>query len=770
MKQLLQSIRNGQTDIVDVPAPELRPGHLLIQTRVTLISAGTERMLVEFGKAGWIEKARQQPDKVRQVVDKIRTDGLVPTLEAVNSKLDQPIPLGYCNVGSVLAVGQGAEGPQPGDRVLSNGPHAEVVCVPKNLCARIPDSVTDEAATFGVVAAIGLQGIRLAQPTLGEAFVVSGLGLIGLLTVQLLRAQGCRVLGLDFDESRLALARRFGAETFPLGAGDPLPFAKTFSRGRGVDGVLITAATQSDDPVHQAAQMCRQRGRIVLVGVAGLHLSRDDFYKKELQFQVSCSYGPGRYDEQYEVQGHDYPPGFVRWTEQRNFEAVLDMMQSGQVDPAPLITHRFPFERVEDAYSLISGEEKSLGVLLEYPHVDPAKLQETTITLYTQEHSLTGRVPGATRHTSGLRQRTRAVTGAPRVAFIGAGNFASQVLIPAFKAAGAQLVQVASRSGLSASIAARKHEIGTVTSDLDLPFESPDIDALVIATRHDSHAELVCRALAVGKHVFVEKPLCLTESELGRIQVALERASGGGQSPLLMVGYNRRFAPHTLRMKQLLQGPREPLAMVMTVNAGFIPADHWVHDPLTGGGRIIGEGCHFIDLLRDLCGHPITSLQATSLGRLGADASSDDNTMVTLGFADGSIGTVHYLANGHKAIPKERLDVFCGGKVLQLDNFRRLRLVGWRGAAKMNLWRQDKGHRAGVVAFVEALKTGGPPPIPTAQLLEVAQVSIDAVRAAQAGETITYTNQASIEDAGSSSTVTPVRRQATLHHTVTSPS
>ncbi len=740
MKQLLQSIRNGQTEIVDVPAPRIRPGHLLIQTRVSLISAGTERMLVEFGKAGWIEKARQQPDKVRQVADKVRTDGLLPTLDAVRSKLDQPIPLGYCNVGTVLEVGAGVEGFAVGDRVLSNGHHAELVCVSRNLCANIPDSVPDESAPFGVVAAIGLQGIRLAQPTLGEAFVVSGLGLIGLLTVQLLRAHGCRVLGLDFNPARLAMAESFGAETFNLANGDPLSTAMAFSRGRGVDGVLITAATKSDEPVHQAANMCRQRGRIVLVGVAGLQLSRDDFYKKELSFQVSCSYGPGRHDPEYEQEGHDYPPGFVRWTEQRNFEAVLDMMRSGQVDPTALITHRYPFASVEEAYALISGTEPSLGVLLKYPDTEPAQLLATTVS---------SRAAGAVSHprdsvSSGSRpdsdkqRRSALLAGPVRVAFMGAGNFASQVLIPAFRDAGAQLVQVASPGGLSASIAARRYGIREVTSDLNAPLEDPNVDALVIATRHDSHADLVCRAIDAGKHVFVEKPLCLTEGELARIRESVNAAVVRGDQPLIMVGYNRRFAPHVVRMRALLQSANEAKAFVMTVNAGAIPGDHWVHDPAVGGGRIVGEGCHFIDLLRFLCGHPITDMQAMSFGARATDTLHDDKVTITLGFADGSIGTVHYLANGHRAVAKERLEVFCGGRLLQLENFRRLRMVGWAGPGKMNLWRQDKGHRAGVAAFLEALRTGGPQPIPEHELFEVAQVTLDARRSAESREPISY--------------------------------
>ena len=721
MRQILQSVRDGETLICDVPCPQVGQGRVLIRTQTSLISAGTERMLVEFGKAGWIDKARQQPDKVRQVLDKVKTDGLLPTLDAVRAKLDQPIPLGYCNVGRVLEVGAGVDGFEPGDRVLSNGHHAEVVAVPQNLCARIPDDVSDASAAFGVVAAIGLQGIRLAQPTLGEAFVVSGLGLIGLLTVQLLRAHGCRVLGLDFNEQRLAQAAEFGAETFDLSTGSPLPVAESFSRGRGVDGVLITAATQSDEPVRQAAQMCRKRGRIVLVGVAGLKLSRADFYEKELSFQVSCSYGPGRYDPAYEEQGHDYPPGFVRWTEQRNFEAVLDMMASGRVTPDPLISHRFSLDNATDAYALISGSSPSLGVLLNYPSIGESsdeQLRRNSVTS-TGEHS--GSRPGPT----GTATR-------PQVAFLGAGNFASQVLIPAF-AAHADLLQIASRSGLSSAVAGRKFRIPEVTSDTSAPFENGRVDTVVVATRHDSHADLVCRGLESGKHVFAEKPLAVNHDQLDRVLSAAETSSS-----TLMVGFNRRFAPHVQRMRRLLDEATEAKAFVMTVNAGAIPPDHWTHDPEIGGGRIIGEACHFIDLLRFLCGSPVTTAQAVQFGRDASDATLDDRATMTLGFADGSIGTVHYLANGHKALAKERLEVFCGGRVLQLDNFRKLRGIGWPGFTKMNLWKQDKGHAAGVAAFCRAVSTGAPSPIPLGELAEVSRVTIDMAEAAKTGETVRY--------------------------------
>lgn len=699
MKQVLQNLKDGRTELAEVPCPRVGRGALLIRTTRSLISAGTERMLVDFGKANPLEKARQQPDKVRQVLEKVRTDGLAPTLEAVRNKLEQPLPLGYCNVGVVAELGAGVAGFALGERVASNGRHAEMVSVPVNLCARIPDGVSDEAAAFTVIGAIALQGIRLVAPTLGEAVAVTGLGLIGLMTVQLLRAHGCRVLGIDMDPAKLALARQFGAETVDLSAGqDPVAAAAGFARGRGMDAVIVTAATRSNEPMHQAALMCRKRGRIVLVGVVGLELARADFYEKELSFQVSCSYGPGRYDPHYEEQGQDYPVGFVRWTEQRNFEAVLDMLADGRLDVAPLISHRLALTDAERAYAVVGGAEPSLGIVLEYPGGDAARLRERSIA-----------------HT-GQGRAVQPASGAA-VSFIGSGNYATGVLIPAFKAAGAELVAVACSAGVSGVHAARKFGFARSTTDTDSLFADPQTAALAITTRHDSHARLVLQGLAAGKAVFVEKPLCLTLEELTDIAAALNAPT---PVPMLMVGFNRRFAPQVQKIKSLLAGVTGPKAFVMTVNAGAIPADHWTQNPAVGGGRIVGEACHFIDLLRFLAAAPIVQAEA-----LAMDSATGDSVSIQLGFADGSLGTVHYLANGSKAFPKERLEVFAAGRVLQLDNFRRLSGFGWPGFKKMTLWRQDKGQRACAAAFMDALRTGGPAPIPLAEILEVSRVTIE---------------------------------------------
>ncbi len=706
MLQLLQNLGTGETLVADVPAPQVTRGTLLIATTRTLVSAGTERMLVDFGRASWIDKARQQPEKVRMVLDKVRTDGLFATLDAVRSKLDQPLALGYCNTGVVLDVGAGVEGFTVGDRVVSNGPHAEIVRVPKNLCARVPDGVGDEAAAFTVLGAIGLQGLRLAAPTLGECFAVTGLGLIGLMTVQLLRAQGCRVLGIDLDPAKLALARQFGAEVCDVSRGeDPVARGLALSGGRGVDGVIIAASTQSNDPVAQAARMSRKRGRIVLVGVTGLALNRADFYEKELSFQVSCSYGPGRYDPAYEQQGADYPLGFVRWTEQRNFEAVLAMMMDGKLDVASLVSHRFAVRDAARGYDVLVNERAALGIVLEYEGKGGGG-------------SLARKVALAGPHPNPPLQ---AGEGTARLGFIGAGNYGSRVLIPAFKAAGAQLESIVSSAGVTAVHHGRKAGFADASTDAEADvLRNPRVNAVVIATRHDTHASMTCAALAAGKHVFVEKPLAITSEDIDAVESAWR-----GANRLLMVGFNRRFAPLMVKMKALLAPVTAPMAIVYTVNAGAIPPEHWTQNKETGGGRIVGEACHFIDLARFLVGQPIAGATMTTLGRHPSLAVRDDKATIVLTFADGSMATIHYLANGGKRFPKERIEVFCNDGVLALDNFIRLRAYDWKGFTGARLWRQDKGQAACAAVFVQAVAQGGAPPIAADEIFEVARVTVD---------------------------------------------
>lgn len=712
MKQILQDLGSGQTIVADVPMPRSKAGYLLIETQASLISAGTERMLVDFGRSSYLEKARQQPEKVKMVLEKIKTDGLMTTIDAVRSKLDQPIPMGYSNVGRVIAVGKGVEEFQLGDLVLSNGNHAEIVSVPKNLCAKVPDGISAEDATFTVVGAIALQGMRLVQPTLGECIVVTGLGLIGLMTVQLLRAHGCRVLGLDFDQSKLNLARSFGAEVVDLSAGeDPIAAAERFSRGRGVDAVLVTASTKSSDPIHQAAIMCRKRGRIVLVGVTGLELNRSDFYEKELSFQVSCSYGPGRYDGVYEEGGHDYPVGFVRWTEQRNFEAVLDLMASGQIEVDPLKTNSFALKDAQQAYDLLLNDKGALGVVLTYgPAGDEKKV--TTLPL------------------SGARKAT---VGAPVLAAIGAGNYAGRTLLPAFSKTSARLKTIASAGGVSGSHYGKKLGFEQSTTDTEAVFTDPDIDAVIIGTQHNSHAHFVLEALKAGKDVFVEKPLALTVEELDAIEMAYRDATTTGDTPMLMVGFNRRFAPLMQKLKRETMRSSQPMSIVYTCNAGAIPSDSWIQDPGRGGGRIIGEACHFIDVARHLAASEIVSVQSNGMFQPTSDCH--DTASITLIFANGSLATIHYFANGNKAFPKERIEVFQGGKVYQLDNFRKLMGFG-ASSANTRVIRQDKGQDGCCVAFVGAIANGAPSPIPFAELMEVSRAAIEAAKglSGQTGE------------------------------------
>jgi predicted dehydrogenase/NADPH:quinone reductase-like Zn-dependent oxidoreductase len=554
------------------------------------------------------------------------------------------------------------------------------------LCARIPDGVTDDCAAFTVLAAIGLEGVRLAQVSIGESVVVIGLGLIGLITVELLRAQGCRVLGVDFDATRLALAEQFGATAVNLGAGqDPIREAERFSHGRGVDAVLITAATKSSEPVHQAALMCRKRGRIVLVGVTGLALSRDDFYKKELSFQVSCSYGPGRYDPSYE-SGLDYPQAFVRWTAQRNFEAVLALLAAGQLQFQPLVSHRFSFERSQEAYELMNSREAHLGIVLEYRK--PCEQPDSELLRRSVDLG------------HGANQRS----GKPVIAFIGAGGYSRKTLLPAFRATGADLRVIVSNGGVSAAHAGRKFGFQIASSDPARAFADPEVDTVVVATGHDSHARYVIEALRAGKNVFVEKPLALTEDEISAIEEAYWDATGRGQSPRLMVGFNRRFAPQVAQMKALLANVTDPKTVVITVNAG--------------GGRLVDEGCHFVDLMRFLVGSPAIGFHKALTG------GAADTASVSIAYEDGSMGILHYLASGHKSFPKERVEVFCAGKILQLDNFRTLRGWGWPAFRVCRLWEQDKGAKRMTAAFVEAIQNGLRAPISFEEIVETSRFTL----------------------------------------------
>lgn len=707
MQQVLLNTGTGETLVVDVPVPSVQEGHVLIRTRQTLISAGTERMLVEFGRASMVEKTRQQPDKVKMMFDKMRTDGVLAAIDAVRSKLDQPLALGYCNVGTVVEVGAGVTEFRPGDRVVSNGSHAEFVSVAKHLCARVPENVEDESAAFTVLGAIGLQGLRLAQPTLGETVVVIGLGLIGQMTIQMLRAHGCRVMGIDNDPHRVEMARKFGVTAVDASASDDVVrLAVDFSRGRGVDTVIITASTPSSEPVSQAAKMCRKRGRIVLVGVTGLELTRQDFYEKELTFQVSCSYGPGRYDTSYEQKGHDYPIGFVRWTEQRNFEAVLDLLASNALNVAPLITHQFPIRRANEAYSALTGGQPTLGIVLHYPEASAKKGADSLTVVFDSTKSFpTG---------------AKAVVGC-----IGAGNYGGRILIPALANAGAELHTIVTTNGLNAVHYGKKFGFTKASTSIADLFAQKEVNTLVIATRHDSHARLASEALRSGRHVYVEKPLALSREQLTEVETAYAESVARGAAPILLVGFNRRFSPHVQRMREILRGTQAPKSMSLLMNAGAISPNHWTQDPEVGGGRILGEACHFIDLARFLVGARIVRASAGAMRGSSGASPSRDTAQISLEFEDGSIASIQYYANGHRSFPKERVEVFASGRILQLENFRVLRGFGWPGFRGFRTWRQDKGHTACVQAFLRAVESGGASPIPAEEIFEVSRVAIE---------------------------------------------
>jgi predicted dehydrogenase len=574
--------------------------------------------------------------------------------------------------------------------------------------------------------AIGLQGVRLAEPTLGETVVVAGLGLVGLMTVQILRAHGCRVMGIDYNPRRLELAHKFGCYAVAPSPGDDIVMrAMEFSRGRGVDAVMITASTESSELVSEAARMCRRRGRIVLVGVAGLKLSRHDFYEKEITLQVSCSYGPGRYDPSYEQEGHDYPAGFVRWTEQRNFEAVLDLMASNALDVAPLITHRFSIEQAAAAYSVLTSDEPSLGILLEFPMAAPGMETDShTVALDTDVLKNPALDNPVFNHPISFDQAAPPIVGC-----IGSGNFGGRVLIPALVSAGAELHTLVTANGLNAAHYGRKYGFRNASTSVAELLAAREVNTIFIATRHDSHARLASQALRCGRHVYVEKPLALHLDELAEVEAAYAECVALGAAPILQVGFNRRFSPHVRRMREMLSRVDGPKSLSLLVNAGAIPMDHWTQDPKVGGGRILGEACHFIDLARCLVGSPMVKASADAMRDRRGGAGIPDTAQIALEFADGSIASIQYYANGHRSFPKERVEVFASGRILQLENFRVLRGSGWSGFRGFRTWKQDKGHVDCVRAFLKAVGSGGPPPIPAAEIFEVSRVAIEVAEA-----------------------------------------
>ena len=695
MNQIIQKLNDGKTSLTEVPVPLCNSRSVLIQTSHTLVSLGTEKMLVDFGKGSVLQKAKQQPDKVKEVIAKVKTDGLANTIAAVKNKLEQPIPLGYCNVGTVIEVGRDVTEFKIGDRVASNGPHAEYVSVPKNLVARIPVEVSDEQAAFTVIGSIGLQGIRLVNPTFGESIVVVGLGLIGLITAQLLKANGCNVIGFDFDQRKVDLAIGYGIDAVNPGKGvKQVEYVLEKTDQVGCDAVIITASNPSNEIIRQSAQMSRKRGRIVLVGVIGLDIKRSDFYEKELSFRVSCSYGPGRYDSSYEEGGNDYPLPFVRWTEKRNFEAVLNALSNGSLDVNSLITERVPFENYSEIYDNI-GKGNSIASLLvfdtEKKSTDSKNVKITEPKTYSSSKPVLG--------------------------VIGAGNFTGSTILPKLKAASAQIKSIASSKGLSGSIQAKKHSIENSTTDYKGILADSQINTVLVTTQHGSHAMFVSEALESDKHVFVEKPLSTTWEGLERVENAVEKSKGW-----VTVGFNRRFAPLALELKKRLSPA--PMNIIATMNAGFIPPEVWVHDLKAGGGRIIGEACHFIDLCTYFTGSKVVEV---CMNVMGPDAEANtDNASILLKYGNGSNAVINYFSNGSKTYSKERIEVHQQNSTLVLDNWRKLTGFGVRGF-KSKKTKQDKGHFNQFKQLLESVEKASGPTIPWEEVLNTSKATLAAV-------------------------------------------
>jgi len=709
LKQIIQDLKKGNTILEEIPAPIVYRGNVLIKTHRSLVSLGTERMLVEFGKGNLISKARQQPEKVKLVIDKIKTEGLIPTLEAVFNKLDEPLPLGYCNAGEVIGVGEGVTEFNIGDRVASNGHHAEIVSVPKNLCALIPDNVSYDEATFTVIGAIGLQGIRLVNPTLGETVVVIGLGLIGLITAELLMANGCNVIGFDFDDEKINLAKSKGVNAFNSSSIDAAKTVEGLTDSAGTDAVIITASTKSNEVISQAAQMSRKKGRIVLVGVIGLDIQRSDFFKKELSFQVSCSYGPGRYDDNYEQKGNDYPLPYVRWTEKRNFEAVLNAISTGKLKVQSLITEKLPLQDYMKVYGNMNSG--SIASILEYPLVG-IKVNDTSSSIVKVKEATFASSKGV-------------------IGIIGAGNFTKITLLPSMKGLGAHYKYISSAGGLTAKALASKYGFAYSTTDYKQILQDQEVDLVMITTRHNTHAYMCIEALNAGKHVFVEKPLALNENELQELEKVYHNPLTNGT---ITVGFNRRFSPFIQKAKQLIGSTELPVNIIATINAGFVPADVWVQDMKVGGGRIIGEACHFVDLMTYLTGSKVIKVYMSSLG--ANPSENTDNAIITLKYSNGSQGVINYFSNGNKLYSKERIEIYSQERTLIIDNFRKMRGYGFKKFSFMSC-RQDKGHKNQFSLLIKSIKEGGDSLIPYDELINTTKTTFAALRSLKSGVTET---------------------------------
>ena len=722
MKQLLQNLRSGETFVTDVPIPDPQPGTALVRNAASLISAGTERKLVEFAQKTMLGKARSRPDLVRRVLDKARREGLLTAYEAAQNRLDQPMPLGYSSAGTIISIGSAFKGFQVGDRVACAGGgfavHAEYVIVPQNLMVKIPNNVDFASAAHATLGAIALHGYRLTDVQIGAQVAVIGLGLLGILASKIALAAGCHVVGIDIDADRVSLTKELGIKA--VLREQAVQAAMALSGDKGVDAVLICADTPSSDPVQLAGEITRDKGKVVSTGVVGLDLPRDLYFEKELDFVVSRSYGPGRYDSLYEEKGQDYPIGYVRWTEGRNMEAFIDLVARDLVEIEPLITHRFPIDNAPAAYDMITADkaEPHLSVILTYEHDEEQDIAEGQTTPYRQT-------------------TTQRSSDTIKLGVLGAGNFAAAVMIPILKKVpDVKLIGIASATGASASHIARKYPFQYATSRSDQIIQDEDINTVAVLTRHHLHAAQVIASLEAGKHVFCEKPLCISEDELEEIESALR--AGQAETALLMVGFNRRFAPLTKKLRGYIQGGSEPLVINYRVNAGYLPRDHWLQDPHQGGGRLIGEACHFLDFLTFLTDHTPNSISTYALPDDGR--YSEDNLVVVCNFPDGSVGTITYLANGDRSFPKERVEVFTGGSVAVLDDFRSLEMIkdGRRKVVRSRL-RQDKGHLAEMIAFKDAIVNGESPPIPYEHIFGVMRATFAAVRSLKEGKRIHLT-------------------------------
>lgn len=694
MKQILQNLKSGEVKVADVPAPVVQRGRVLVRTAASLISAGTERIVVDTGRKSLLTRAYEQPELVKKVLKQTVEEGLLKTVNNVRTKLESSTALGYSAAGIVTAIGEGVSDLSVGDRVACAGvgyaSHAEVLSVPKNLCVRLPEGVGFDEAAYGTLGAIALQGVRLAAPTLGEAVVCIGLGLLGQLTVQLLKANGCRVFGIDLDARKVEAARGLGAEDGCAPDAEAARRVMDWTRGRGADAVLVTAATSSNQPLELAGEISRMKGRVVVVGLVGMEVPRDVYYRKELSLQISMSYGPGRYDPDYEERGQDYPFAYVRWTEGRNIEAFLDLIAARSVDVKRLTTHRFPVAEGERAYRLITGEtgEPYLGVLLEY---DTAREVETRIELRREA----------------AKREVAASASDVRIGLIGAGNYAKNLLLPSFKAAGAELQTIATASGVTAHDVGRQQGFRFCVSSAEEVFDDREVNLVVIATRHDTHAPLAERALQAGKHVFTEKPLAITDEELERVLAAARERP----EARLMVGFNRRFSPLARAAKDFFKGLDVPLSIAYRVNGGRIPPEHWAHDEREGGGRVVSEVCHFIDVMQFWTGSAVVRVYAEGLSSRNHQITGEDSVMITLRFADGSNGSIAYLAEGDRSLPKERAEIFGGGRTFVLDDFRAASLHRDGREEKLKLRAQDKGQLEQARAVCAAVRDGAPAPI-----------------------------------------------------------